>query len=755
MDFEIMSVKLPARRSGPLFSVLALFLSACAGSSGPAPMPAPTVPPDVQPEAPAVSVDPAGEPAGDPALDTIQAGVFDNGKMWTFEYPPLDYLRETYGFSADADWFEEAHLGALRIPGCTASFVSPNGLVMTNHHCARGSIEQVSRDDEDLVADGFYATSLQDERPIDDYWADQLIEIRDVTDRVYAALEGVTGTEARAQERERVQEEILSAITQEFGGEDAGYNIEMVELYAGGRYSVYIFRRYTDVRLVMSPELKMAFFGGDWDNFTYPRYDLDMSFYRIYGEDGEPLQTEHFFPFSPEGVSEGDLVFVIGNPGTTTRLHTVAQLEYRRDVEDQGILDLLRTRTPALEEYAAGHPDEAREMDLRNTIFGFLNFLKSQNGKVSGLHDPVIMAKRRDHEQDFQAAIEADPTLRAEYGDLISRMAELQDQKRTRAPQLTSFLAMGHPTLGSSTVGRALAAFQYLSAQGQGAPPELIQQIKTALEETPDQAREINESQLAERFRDFVRNFGPDDPFVQAVLEGRSPEVAAASLLDGSALVDAATTAQALSDGTLTMEDPAVRLAQAVIQQMGMAQQVQQSVLPEEAEIASALGRAHFAVYGTDVPPDATFSLRIADGVVANYEYNGTVAPVYTTFYGMYDHYYSYGAGSDWDLPERWLNPPESFDLSTPINFVCTADIIGGNSGSPVINRNREVVGLVFDGNIESLPGDYIYLPERNRTVSVDARGILEALGEMFGAHRLVLEMTSGTFVRSEAEAGR
>lgn len=713
-------------------------------------MPAPSAPPAVQAEAPPPA---APTPVSDPALDTVKAGVFDNGKMWTFEYPPIDYLRDTYGFSADAAWFEKARLGALRIPGCTASFVSPNGLVMTNHHCARESIEQVSGEDEDLVANGFYAASVEEERPIEDYWADQLVEIRDVTDRVYAALEGVVGTEARAEERERVQGEIVDEITEEFGGEDGGYNIEMVELYAGGRYSVYIFRRYTNLRLVMSPELQIAYFGGDWDNFTYPRYDLDMSFYRVYDDDGEPLRTENYFPFAPEGVQAGDLVFVIGNPGNTTRLNTMAQLEYRRDVEDQAILDLLRTRTPALQEYAADHPAEAREMDLRNTIFGFLNYLKSQTGVVKGLHDPVIMAKRRDHERKFQAAIDADPELQAQYGDLIPRMAELQARKRESAPQLSSFLALGHATLGSSTVERALTAFQYLSAQTQGAPADVLDELKAGLLETPEQPGEINEAQLAQRFQDFVRNYGPDDAFVQAILQGRSPEGAAASILSRSALADSVSTAQAIADGTLAMSDPAVQMAQAMIQQLVLAQQVQQAVLPEEAEIASALGRANFELYGTDVPPDATFSLRIADGVVADYEYNGTIAPVHTTFFGMYDHYYSYGTGSDWTLPERWVHPPQGFDLSTPINFVSTADIIGGNSGSAVINRNHQVVGLIFDGNIESLPGDYIYLPERNRAVAVDSRGIVEALDDVFGADRLVLELTTGTFVRSEAEA--
>ncbi len=727
-----------------------LSLTACAGSSGPEPMPAPAPSPGVQPETRAPVV--TESPALDPALDTVRAGAFDNGKMWTFEYPPLDYLRNTYGFSADEEWFRKAHLGALRIPGCTASFVSPNGLVMTNHHCARESIEQVSRDGEDLVADGFYASSLEEERPIEDYWADQLIDIRDVTDRVYDALEGLEGTEVRAQAREAVQEEIVQEITDEFGGEDGGYNVEMVELYAGGRYSVYIFRRYTDLRLVLSPELQIAYFGGDWDNFTYPRYDLDMSFYRVYDENGEPLRTDNYFLFDPQGVADGDLVFVIGNPGTTTRLQTVAQLEFRRDVEDQAILDLLRSRTPALQEYAASHPEEAREMDLRNTIFGFLNFEKSQTGGVAGLHDPIIMAKRRDHERNFQTAIEADPALREEYGGLITRMAEIQEMKRERAPQLSSFIALGHPSLGSATLGRALTATQYLNASAAGAPQETLDQIRDALLES-SQPREIDEAQMINRFRDIVGYYGEDDPFVEELLEGRTPEGLTAVIMETSVLADSASVAQALQEGTLTPTDPAVRVAQVMIPQIGMAQQVGVSAGQEEAEIASALGRANFAVYGTDVPPDATFSLRIADGVVADYEYNGTVAPVNTTFYGLYDHFYSYGAGSDWDLPERWVDIPEGLDLSTPLNFVSTADIIGGNSGSPVIDRNHRVVGLIFDGNIESLPGDYIYLPERNRAVAVDGRGILEALDVVYEADRLVLEVTTGEFHPTEAEA--
>ena len=710
--------------------------------------------PEPQPTPPADLV-PGPTVAWDTGLDTIRAGEFDNGKMWTFEYPPLDYLQRTYGFSEGADWFRRAHLSALRIPGCSASFVSANGLVMTNHHCARESIEQVSRDGEDLVADGFWAASLEEERPIQDSWADQLVEIRDVTERVYAALEGVTGAERRAQRREEVTEEILDEITRELGGEDAGYNVEMVELYAGGRYSVYIFKRYDDIRLVMSPELQVAYFGGDWDNFTYPRYDLDVTFYRVYGEDGVPLQTEHYFPFNDEGVDEGDLIFVIGNPGSTSRLQTVAELEYRRDVSDQAVLDLLRTRVVALQELAESQPEKAREMDLRNTIFSFLNSLKAYTGIVEGLHDPVILAKRRDNERRFQAAIEADPALRAEYGGLIARMAEIQARKGEYAAEFSSFLAVGHPTLGSATMGRAFAAFQYLSARRQGVPEDALEGIREMLVGTPEQPRELNEAQLAQRFEDFIRYFGADHPFVQEVLEGRTPEGAAAVIMSRSALADSASTAAALARGSLSLDDPAVRMAEAIIQRLGPAQQLQASVGAEEEEIASALGRALFAIHGTDIPPDATFSLRIADGVVKPYEYNGTMAPVVTTFYGMYDRHRSFGPGTDWDLPDRWRSPPAAFDLSTPVNFVSTADIIGGNSGSPVIDRELRVVGLIFDGNIESLSGDYIYLPETNRAVAVDVRGILESLRVVYEANRLVEELLAGQLVGAGGAAAR
>ena len=343
-------------------------------------------------------------------LDTVQAGEFDFGKMWTFDNPPAEYFARTYGLNADSAWFAKARLGALRIPGCSASFVSPNGLVMTNHHCAREFVTQVQKPGEDLLAEGFYAKNLADEREVHDFHADQLVDIVDVTGEVDAQLEGVA-MEERSEQRDSVLEQIKDRITQERGGEDAGVFVEMVSLYNGGRTSAYVFHRYETAKLVMAPEVGIGFFGGDPDNFTYPRYNLDFSFFRLYDEQGNPLKTDHYFKVDTEGLSEGDPVFVVGNPGSTSRLQTVAELEFRRDVSDRDVLQLLRSRMAVLKDYMDSHPDVAKARDLENKYFGLSNSEKAYAGQVGGLEDPVIIARRRDAQEKFQKAIQDDPQL--------------------------------------------------------------------------------------------------------------------------------------------------------------------------------------------------------------------------------------------------------------------------------------------------------------------------------------------------------
>ena len=743
------------RRIHALPGLIAL---ACGGGAAPMPQMV-TDPPraerepiEVAPPAPPETEVPAAPPevAG---LDTVRAGRFDNGRMWTFENPPAGYLRETYGIDADSVWFRRARLGALRIPGCSASFVSGDGLVLTNHHCAREHISAVSREGESLLDDGFYAESLGEERAIEGFEADQLIAIRDVTAEMDSALDPV-GAQAGAvgppepRSREEAEESLAEVISEQFGGEDAGIEVEMVSLYNGGRTSAYVFRRYTDVRMVMAPELSVGYFGGDPDNFTYPRYALDFSFLRVY-EDDAPLDTsENFFRWSESGVRRGDAVFMIGNPGSTSRIQTVAELEFRRDVSDKGLLAFVNNRIDALEAFYEMDPEAGEAMDLRNTIFSLINTQEAYGGILRGLHDPVILAKRRDQERAFQEALDAEPELAEEYGGLIARMAELQERKAEQAGGFGSFLAFGSPDYESAVLSRALLAFQYANGTRAGAPAEALEGVMESLTAVPDQPPALQELLLAARLRDIEASYGADSPLATSLLGGRSAEDVAVSIVAESVLADSAGAVEAVRSGAAGMGDAAMQLLGALISGIGPFQQALGPISAQEEQIAAALGRARFEVYGTEVPPDATFSLRIADGVVSEYEYNGTFAPVVTTFYGLYDRHYSHVSGTtgdgEWDLPERWLDPPGDPDLSTPMNFVSTNDIIGGNSGSPLVNADLELVGLAFDSNTEGLSGEYIFLTDRARAVSVDVRGILEALEEVYLAERIVEELRSG-----------
>lgn len=723
---------------------------ACGGSTAAVQEPSPQQP--VQVESPTEPAPPPAMPATTRTVE-VQAGEFDNGKMWTFEYPPLAYFGEEYGFSPDSAWFAKARLSALRIQGCSASFVSPSGLVLTNHHCARESVSEVSRPGEHLLDNGFYAGSVDDERQAAGQVADQLIAIVDVTAEIHDSLATAATDAERADILERAEEAARTRVADQYGEEDFETVVEIISLWDGAKYSAYVFRRYTDVRLVLAPELKIGFFGGDPDNFTYPRYNLDMSFYRIYGPDGEPLQSDYYFDWSEDGVEEGDAVFVIGNPGGSSRLQTVAQLEWRSAVLDKAIYKLLESRADILQAFADRNPEKAEEMDLVNQIFSLRNSEKAYRGMWEGLQNPEYIARRKDTERQFRKAIDKDPELSAKYGGLLDRMAAIQAARMEFADEFGAFIALGSPAFTSAILQRAFSAYQYTDAKSSGAPEQMLSQIKDRLLSVENQDPSLQRALLTARLRDFETHLGSDSEIGKTILQGRTPEEAADAILAHSALTDSARTLEAVEADLLTLEDPALQVVSAIIEPIRNYQRAFQQLAQEEATVTAELGRARFDVYGTTIPPDATFSLRIADGVVTGYPYNGTYAPIYTTFYGLYDHYYSYGSDSEWDLPERWLNPPASFDMSKPLNFVLTADVIGGNSGSPVINTDLEVVGLIFDGNIESLPGDYIYDPAVNRSVAVDVRGILEALDEIYDADRIVLELTTGRMVETEAEA--
>jgi hypothetical protein len=493
----------------------------------------------------------------------------------------------------------------------------------------------------------------------------------------------------------------------------------------------------------MAPELQLGFFGGDPDNFTFPRYALDMSFLRVY-QDGRPYQPEVHFKWSAAGVQDGEPVFVIGNPGSTSRLQTVAQLEYRRDVGDRALVDFFASHIGAMEAYRTAFPAQAESVDIRNKIFGLSNSQKAYAGIWSGLNDAVIMARRRDTEARFQDAIARDSSLQSRYGPLFGRLADVQQRKRPYAADVRAFAAFGGPDWTPALLMRGIWAFQHQNARARGAPAEALAGLVDRMKQVAAQPAALQEQLLAARLGDIRRAYGDTSALVHQLLGGTTPAERARAIVAQSALADSAKAVAALQGGTIAAGDPGVALAATMMTRYFAWQQGFAPLEEEESTLGREIGRAHFAVYGTTMPPDATFSLRIADGVVRGYEYNGTRAPVFTTFYGMYDRHRSFPGVPDWQLPPRWLRPSPAFDLGTPFNFVATADIIGGNSGSPVLNRNLELVGVAFDGNIESLPGDYIYLPEKNRMVSVDARGMLEALRDMYGATRLVQELTGG-----------
>jgi hypothetical protein len=661
--------------------------------------------------------------------------------MWTLEYAPAQYFSDTYGFDASPEWFERARLAALRIPGCSASFVSPEGLVVTNHHCARGAISSVTREGESLLDEGFYAPTLADERQIPRYYADQLVAALDVTADIYAAVDGV-GPDERAAAREAAIADVRARLEAEYQGGDPVL-VQVVPLYNGGRYSAYVIRRFQDVRLVAAAELNIGFFGGDPDNFTYPRYALDFAFYRIYDADGEPYQPTHWFAWG-DGVEEGDPVFIIGNPGPTNRLQTVAQLRYQRDVQVPTRKAFFETRLSALRDAYADDPVEGERLGLRNRAFSLSNSLKAYTGRLAALGDPSIMVRKQRAEKDLEAALAADPDLARDFTGVVDGIARLQRERRKLAGEEGAFYRLGNAAYGSRALIRAGLALQLVWGTQAGAPAEELSRVRSQLEDVEDHPASLEEDLLALRLSDLEKYLGRDDPLVAAALEGRSPEGTATSLLQRSVLATRSGTLAALEGGLPPATDPLIVLADALRPRVSGYQESATALTAQERELAADLGRARFAVYGTRVPPDATSSPRITDGVVKGYSYNGTKAPPYTTLFGLYDRFYSHDGHVDWQLPDRWLPAPEGLDLATPLNFVSTADTYGGNSGSPAVTRDLAIVGLNFDRNVEGLSRDFIYLPEQGRNIMVDVRAIRESLEKVYRAQRLVDEILAG-----------
>jgi hypothetical protein len=669
-----------------------------------------------------------------PASVELEPGRFDTGKMWTFENPPLDYFEEEYGFRPDREWLDHVRLASLRLPNCTASFVSADGLVMTNHHCGRESASAVSAEGEDLLTDGFFALTLADERHVPDLYVDQLVELRDVTDMIEAVVTPMMREDAEMEARQHKQESVADSASRVLG-----LDCSVQSLYNGGKYSLYCYKRYDDVRLVFIPELMIGYFGGDPDNFTYPRYVLDVSFFRVYDEDGSPYHPRDYYNWSEAGATEGEPVFVIGNPGSTERLLTVAQLEYRREYLEPYIVRLYQSRSDALEQFMEHHPDQRPK--YINEYFSYMNSLKLFKGRLKALRDPEIMGRKRGFESNFKKAVQANPDLNKQYGNLWNEIQGIREQMATYAATRNGLRYDG--PLWSQTLVTAADMFIYAYRTTNTPSDTQLTEMRADIEQRVINT-DLDKHFLELQLEDAAQWLGEDDPFVRMALAGRTFGEAARAIIDGATAVTDPEQRTTLLDNPaaiLNSTDPAISLMREALPRFIDAEiKVQQLSQTEDAK-AAKLARALFEVKGTALAPDATFTLRIADGVVAGYEYNGTLAPAQTTFYGLYDRHYSHAGAADWALPDRWLNPPPDFDISTPLDMVHTNDTVGGNSGSPLINVNGEIVGLLFDGNIESLSGDFIYITEGARSVSVRAEAIVEALKHVYEAQRIVDEL--------------
>ncbi len=684
------------------------------------------------------------------ALDTVQAGRFDGGRMWTFEHAPKDYFKQTYNMDMTDAWLDDVRMSALRFANyCSASFVSADGLVMTNHHCARESVEEVSKEGENLVTNGFIAVTRADERKVPGLYVEQMTKILDVTKEVHEAMDKAKTDEEKVKARREAVSGIESRLAKE-----TGQRCQVTSLYNGGKYSAYIYKRYEDVRLVFAPELQLGFFGGDDDNFTYPRYTYDCSFFRVYDEKGNPLKTDHYFRWSKDGAKEGEATFVVGNPGSTSRLSTSAQLEFNRDVQFPAIARLLNDRVDVLQAYAKLHPEKSEEMI--NQIFSISNSQKAYNGQLSGLRDDVLMQRRKDFDKKFRMAVESRPDLKAKYGQIWEEIAANRARVREVAKDIWGLRMGGLGIAEHFSKAFAIARLAYemkrpdaeRAKQYRDKGLELM--TKTARKPVhPDADMEL--LTLVKQLSSMKETLGANDEVVMAILKGRTPQEAAKSLIATSVLADSAKIQELFSNLPTSIEtstDPFIVAARLAVPRYLKATEVQTEVGARDEINRTLLGRALYDVYGTTIPPDATFTLRLADGVVSSYPYNGTKAPAYTTYYGMYDRCFSFKGQKYWDLPERWLNRPADFDLSTPLNFVATNDIIGGNSGSPMINRNKEIIGLVFDGNIESLPGEFIFAEDTgNRTVTVHSRGIVAGLRHIYKLDRIAKELESGSLI--------
>jgi hypothetical protein len=658
--------------------------------------------------------------------------------MWTFDNPPLKQLQAKYGFTPTQAWLDHLRLSSIRLnDGGSGSFVSPDGLLLTNHHVARGQLQKNSTAEHNYIRDGFYAATPDQEMKSPDLEINVLVSMEDVTARVQGAANGIrdnaAALKARDAEIAKIEKESL---------DKTGLRSDVVSFYQGGEYFLYRYKVYTDVRLVFAPEEQAAFYGGDPDNFTYPRYDLDMAIFRVY-ENGKPIHTDNYLKWNAKGAAPGELIFISGHPGSTSRQDTLAELQAEREREPL-IVDYLKRRIAAAQDFAKQGPEQARLVG--STIFGLQNSLKVYEGRVEALADKAIIAKKQADEADFRAKVNANPEWKKEYGSAWDTIAAAEEKVK---PEVKYQLFR---RTDSRLFGMAMNIVQYVAEINKPDGERLPQFHEAGLASFKQQMAspapipaETEKLYMRTALNMGEEKLGKNDPYIQAILQDGSVDQTIAALVDGTKVADPAFR-QSLIDGgeaaVAASTDPmivAARRVDPIVRESN--KRMRDTISSVLTPAGEKLGKARFMVYGKNAYPDATFTLRLSYGTVDGYPYNGTVAPPLTTFYGLYDRAAGFSNKHPFELTPKEEAGRDKLNLSTPLDFVSTGDIIGGNSGSPVVNREGELVGLIFDGNIESLAGDFVYDGTKNRAVAVHSAGMIEALRKLYDAGALADEL--------------